>query len=536
MGIITSAHGLPLHHAQGAQAGQASYCYLFPELADRPDAGLFPATTAKETLARLTAFERVYRQFETHTRRMQLPAAYTYFGQFMNHDMSAPVNVAGRSRSGPAATVIGSGDPPDLGLRRRPRSTAAILARIRNEQQNPLMLESLYADGPRSADPEVRSLYEADGVRFKLAKATTLGRQELAAATVAPERVMHRRGAHDIPRDAARGIPLIADRRNDENLILSQLHLALMLLHNRAAAALKPTIPDPVERFAAARLLLTRHYHWCILHDYLPSLLSAGAVSQALSAPPRLSAPGGVPVEFTTAAFRFGHSMVSQLYDFNGNFGEGGRVSDAAKLHELFAFTSQGRMAPFAHATSQLPDHWVADWDRLTRLSGTPRGGADRIDLSFAADMLNHMQHSGNLLHASIFFRNVMRGFFRRMSFGQDFAQAYGIKPLSARQVLSAMPKTVRPAASAAGFGRSTPAWLYFMCEADVLEGGERLGPTASRIIADTVTGLIRHHAGTTLQQDGRAWHPLHSVLKTQNGKPLVSLRALLLCAEEEHP
>ena len=74
------------------------------------------------------------------------------------------------------------------------------------------------------------------------------------------------------------------------------------------------------------------------------------------------------------------------------------------------------------------------------------------------------------------------------------------------------------------------------MCEADVLEGGERLGPTASRIIADTVTGLIRHHAGTTLQQDGRAWHPRHSVLKTQNGKPLGSLRTLLLCAEEEHP
>lgn len=536
MGIITSAHGSPLHHAQCAQVGQASYCYLFPELADRPDAGLFAGTTAKETLARLETFEKVYRQIETPTRRMQLPAAYTYFGQFMNHDMSAPVNFSGRTRSGCAATIIGSGDPPDLGLRRRPRSTAAILARIRNEQQNPLMLDSLYADGPLSTDADVRGLYEADGVRFRLAKATTLGRRDLAVATVAPQRVMHRRGAYDIPRDPARGIALIADRRNDENLILSQFHLALMLLHNRAAAALKPAIRDPVERFAAARLLLTRHYHWCILHDYLPNLLSAGAVAQALSAPPRLAAPGEVPVEFTTAAFRFGHSMVSQLYDFNGNFGEGGRVSDAAKLHELFAFTSQGRMGPFAHATSQLPDHWVADWDRLTRLSGTPRGGADRIDMSLATDMLNHMHHSGNLLHASIFFRNVMRGFFRRISFGQDFARAYGITPLSARQVLSAVPKTARPAAAAAGFGRSMPAWLYFMCEADVLEGGERLGPTASRIIADSITGLIRHHGGTLLQVDGHAWHPRHSVLRTRSGKPLDSLRMLLLCAEEEQP
>jgi hypothetical protein len=178
----------------------------------------------------------------------------------------------------------------------------------------------------------------------------------------------------------------------------------------------------------------------------------------------------------------------------------------------------------------------VADWNRLTRLSGTPRGGADRIDMSFAADMLNHMQHAGNLLHASIFFRNVMRGFFRRISFGQDFARAYGIPPLSARQVLSAIPKTARPAAAAAGLGQSTPAWLYFMCEADVLEAGERVGPTASRIIADSITGLIRHHGGERLKLDGRPWHPRQSALRTQNGKPLDSLRALLLCAEEEQP
>jgi hypothetical protein len=535
MGIITSAHGLPRPQAPHAPAGQANYCYLFPELANRPDAGLFPGTTAQQTLARLRSFEEVYRQYETPTRRMQLPAAYTYFGQFMNHDLSAPASFTGPSRRRSAGVIIGSGEPPDLSLRRRPRSIRAILARMRNEQQNSLMLDSLYADGPRSADPEVRALYDADGVRFRLAKAITLSKQDLAVATVAPARVMHRHNAYDIPRDAERNIALIADRRNDENLILSQLHLALMLLHNKAAALLKPTIRNAEKRFAAARQLLTQHYHWCILNDFLPSLLSAGAVAHALSTPPRPTA-GEVPVEFTTAAFRFGHSMVSQLYDFNDNFGEGGRVSGAAKLNELFAFTSHGRMGPFAHAATQLPDHWVADWNRLTQLSGSPRGGADRIDMSLAADMLNHMPHAGNLLHASIFFRNVMRGFFRRISFGQDYARACGLKPLSVSQVLSAMPGKAAPAAAAAGLGKNTPAWLYFMCEADVLEGGEKLGPTASRIIAETIVGLIRHHGGTLAEPGGRVWHPRQSILRTRTGKPLDSLRMLLLCAEEEQP
>jgi hypothetical protein len=62
------------------------------------------------------------------------------------------------------------------------------------------------------------------------------------------------------------------------------------------------------------------------------------------------------------------------------------------------------------------------------------------------------------------------------------------------------------------------------------------VGPTASRIIADSITGLIRHNGGERLKLDGRPWHPRQSALRTQNGKPLDSLRALLLCAEEEQP
>jgi hypothetical protein len=535
MGIITSKHGLDGPHVTTG-ATWADYCYLFPELANKPDAGLFPGASAEQTLARLTSFEEVYRQHEYPTPRMQLPPVYTYFGQFINHDLSAPGATASRRQADTGAAIISGADAPDLGLTKRPGATAEILAAIYNEHQNPLMLDSLYADGPRSTDPEVRSLYEADGVCFRLAKAQTLSAQQLSVSSIAPEKVLHRRGAHDIPRDVGKGIAWIADRRNDENLIISQLHLALMLLHNKAAAALKADIPAPAERFAAARRELTRHYHWCILNDYLPKLLSGGVLAKVLGVPPRLPPPGQAPVEFTTAAFRFGHSMVSQRYDFNANFGDGGQVSEAATLHELFTFTSHAQMGLFAGVANQLPDHWLASWDRLSRVSGSPPGGADRIDMRFASGMLNNIRHSGNLLDSSIFFRNVIRGFFRRIAFGQDYARAYGLAPLPPARVLSAMPEETRDAAKAAGIHENTPAWLYFLCEADLLENGERLGPVASHIIADTLTGLIRHHGGSLLELNGRPWHPEDGVLKTRDGKPLDSLRMLLLCAEEEQP
>jgi hypothetical protein len=58
-----------------------------------------------------------------------------------------------------------------------------------------------------------------------------------------PARVLHATGAPDLPR--AGGLPLIADQRNDENLILSQLHLALMLFHNKVVDGAGAGVPRP---------------------------------------------------------------------------------------------------------------------------------------------------------------------------------------------------------------------------------------------------------------------------------------------------
>jgi hypothetical protein len=539
MGIIDGDHSLPGQHGggdvppalQAISAGRSPYTYLFPMLANAPDVGLFPGTSEPETLSRLKQFEEVYRQFDHPTQRMKLAAAYTYFGQFMNHDISAPVgSLLTEAASIPLMGVIGAIDPPGLDKQYRAGNIDQILQAIRNEQSFPLQLESLYADGPTSPDAEVRKLYESDGMQFRLAKTTRLEDSVIAMTTKMPTLVHHMVDAIDIPRDGEKRVALIADRRNDENLIISQLHLALMLLHNKAVVALAPQTPDPGKRFKEARKLVTHHYQWCILHDYLPHLLSSGVVEKVLAQVPRLSHAHEVPMEFTTAAFRFGHSMVSQDYDFNDNFGEQGRLSGSAELHELFAFTSRGGMAPFGDVTAQLPDHWVADWGRLIRTTSR-LSGADRIDMSFASDMLNHMAHAENMNHASIFFRNIVRGFHRRIPFGQDLAKAYALTPLAAAKVLSVMPDDTRAIAKQLGFDTHTPAWLYFLCEAQALEGGQRVGPTASHIIADTIVGLLRRNAGSVLNMGGGNWHPRDSLLKATGAKPLDSIGAMLLYA-----
>ncbi|RYH97274.1 MAG: hypothetical protein EON48_18460, partial [Acetobacteraceae bacterium] len=322
---------------------------------------------------------------------------------------------------------------------------AVILRNFFNEHPEPLMLASLYGDGPDSADLGIRALY-LDGKRFRLGRTRREADQVFSDLLLDPGSVVHASGAPDIPRQG--GQPLIADQRNDENLIISQLHLALMLFHNKAVAALEAAFPDPTACFAAARALVTRHYHWLILNDYLPQLLSP-AVRRPLSRyPSRLQRANEVPLEFTTAAFRFGHSMVSAAYDFNANFGLDGLISDeGARLEELFAFTSHRNMGQTAPGLQELPDHWVIDWERMTRRlppsRANPRefGGAEQIDLVLAPDMLNLVGDSDVAVHGSILFRNLMRGFQRRIPFGQDLALRYGVTPLTEAEVRNALPQ-----------------------------------------------------------------------------------------------
>jgi Animal haem peroxidase len=542
---ISSTHNM-LGRAGTVSGSQSAYRYLFPDLAGSETVGCFRGTTPRQTADRLRAFEIATRVplSDMPVLQMRLPPSYTYFGQFVNHDISAPVGDVVAEATALPMGVVGAVDPPGLDRSTR-ASVAVILTHFTNEHPEPLMLASLYGDGPQSADPGIRALYAADGKRFKLGRTRRETDAVLGSVIVDTSRVVHATGAPDIPR--AGGLPLIADQRNDENLIVSQLHLALMLFHNKAVAVLEPSLPAPAACFAAARALVTRHYHWLILNDWLPQLLSPAVRRPFSRYPTHLTRPNEVPLEFTTAAFRFGHSMVSAAYDFNANFGLNGRISDeGARLEELFAFTSHRGMSGLAEP--ELPDHWVIDWDRMTRVlqgskSTPPRefGSAEQIDLVLAPDMLNLVGDSDVAVHGSILFRNLMRGFHRRMPFGQDLAARYGVTPLTEAEIRAALPqekalapgaKGLREVATEMGLLAETPAWLYFLCEAKVREGGQRVGATASHVIADTIVGLLRLNPGSLLNTG--TWHPRQSPLTTPGAEGLTNLRKFLRFAVKD--
>ena len=154
----------------------------------------------------------------------------TFLGQFLDHDMTFD----------PTSSLARTQDPES----------------IRNFRIPALDLDNVYGGGP-VASPH---LYDqnVDGGR------TTL----LVEASPAPGRC-RRRQPRSTCRATARTTALIGDPRNDENLIVSQLHLALLRFHNRVVGRRRAELGSAAtadEMFAEAQRVVRWHYQWLILH------------------------------------------------------------------------------------------------------------------------------------------------------------------------------------------------------------------------------------------------------------------------------
>ena len=155
----------------------------------------------------------------------------------------------------------------------------------------------------------------------------------------------------DLPRVAATGKARIGDSRNDENLIIAQLHLAFLNFHNKVVdwvIANEPSVSTDDARFARAQELTRWHYQAIVVEDFLRRVALSSVVDDVLAAGsnPVIGADNEVfmPLEHSVAAYRFGHSMVRAAYDHNENFGRkiDGTDEDPpnrATFEQLFQFT-----------------------------------------------------------------------------------------------------------------------------------------------------------------------------------------------------
>ncbi len=471
-----------------------------------------------------------------------IDAGYTYLGQFVDHDITFD----------PASSLQKVNDPDGLVDYRTPR----------------LDLDCLYGRGP----DDQPYMYTADGRRFLLGRPLTEnGRRSHARDLPRHEWRESGRGQQSEQGGTSFSRALIGDKRNDENVIVSQLQGAMLQFHNRL-------VDDFDLGFDETQRLVRWHYQYVVLHDYLPRIVGREMVNAILphlasGRPITVDRPAlhfykfkdelFIPIEFAAAAYRFGHSMVRPIYRLNTQLAGGDDPQHATPDEEerglagrFFIFAGVGRRA--LNGFRAFPAEWAIDWSLFFDVGGSgARVGKRRVQPAYKIDtsLVNPLAFlpefskvvddaAGPLTLAklqppprrgaiaNLALRNLERGFFMSLPSGQAVARAMGLEPVPDSRLFvgkaayeeAYVSKTNRLLTDVSPrFAGNAPLWFYVLAEGlagwmdrvdasgksddDADEIPVTLGPVGGRIVAETLIGLLLGDSQSFLAQDPN-WRP----------------------------
>jgi hypothetical protein len=451
-----------------------------------------------------------------------MPAGYSYLGQFIDHDLTLnPVEHFG------------------------PLSTGMPTENLRSASFD---LDCVYGRGP----VDQPYLYQDDGLRLLVGR--SLNRAGVAC------------NAHDHPR--LRGRAILGDKRNDENVLVSQMHGVFVAFHNKVAA------DHPRASFAELRQIVTLHYQWMILTDFLPRLLGVGVMAGLLPgfgdggkvnrSEPRLTVAknlpkGQIPLEFVDAAYRFGHSLIRPVYRLNaemrGTEQELALNPALSGRRQIFAASYYAGLNGFR----EFPAEWAIDWRLYFEIDRkldyrTAADGPKRVQASYKIDtaLTNPLAFlpefsapgdSGAMLRdpngqpveragqiANLAYRNLRRGVQDQLPSGQAVARAMGLTPLDTKDLkvgkanLEGLKDNRSIAEYGASFNDAAPLWFYVLAEAQhawtqkvvqipTLSVQARnavptyLGPVGGQLVGQSFIAMLRNDPRSILHADSQ-WRP----------------------------
>ena len=414
-----------------------------------------------------------------------IPAGYTYLGQFIDHDITLDTTPLDQQHADPKATT--------------------------NFRTPALDLDSVYGDGP-GIHPY---LYQRDPQTLQTGEKLLIGKATKSAAPgggTVPDL------PNDLPRNQV-GHALIFDERNDENLLVAQFHLLMLKFHNAVVDWLVAN-GSPLKGsalFQEARRVVTWHYQWIVLFDFVERLTEPGLINKIKQEGRqfyRFKDRPYMPAEFAAAAYRLGHSMVRETYSHNRIFGPQPGTFDNGTLQFLFDFTGKsgnivGELASGGAGIPTLPSNWVIDWRRFFDLGTAAQPGfvfnhSRAIDPLITPQLHTLPGFPPGVRDAVLPFRNLRRGVQIGLPSGQSVCRAMRLKPMTKAEIAAC------PAGKAAannGLDEETPLWYYVLCEAHHHGKGKRLGPMDSTIIAETFLGMVHGDHQSFLWQRSN-WKP----------------------------
>ncbi len=207
------------------------------------------------------------------------------------------------------------------------------------------------------------------------------------------------------------------------------------------------------------------HYQWIVLNDFLPRVIDPAVLDDIrkngrkfynFKGKPFNGTPF-MPVEFSVAAYRLGHSMIRDVYDFNRVFSrDPGNIGVRGTLGLLFVFTGTGRFM----GDPTLPGRWIIDWRRFFEVDNPELlNFAHKLNTKLAPTlgMLTDVPASQSEALKMLPVRNLLRGSRVGLPTGQAVAKKVNAKPLTPQEIAKDEGEVV----TRAGFDKQTQLWFY---------------------------------------------------------------------------
>ncbi len=388
------------------------------------------------------------------------PAGLIFFGQFIDHDITLD-------------------DSSSLSANNDPESTE-------NVRTPTLDLDCVYGEGPE-ANPY---LYDDDG---KL----------LTGSDYPADLIPKWKNQHDLPRNP-QGTAIIGDPRNDENRIVSQMQLGFLRFHNK--------IIDTGKEFEEAQRIARWHYQWIVVNEFLRIICGDWIVDDILSNGRKIYRPEClgtkepfIPIEFSTAAYRFGHTMIPQKL----------RVKPKGPQHIILDKDSV--LGPgFEPVTS---NDSVVEWEALLDCGNGQFERAGDVDVKLAKALLDLPFLSDSpAFERSLAVRNLLRAQSFLVPSGEQVANE--MIRAGASEITPEMIEEVQASVKKLKLPKDTPLWIYILAEGKAIgrmdentkgqktfEKSEGLGPVGARFVAEVIIGLLEHDTRSFLGSN-RNWSP----------------------------
>jgi heme peroxidase/glucodextranase-like protein len=334
------------------------------------------------------------------------------------------------------------------------RNTFTLQASTPNPRQQITRI-SAYLDGS--------VVYGSDATRSAALRTFQGGRLKTSAGDLPPlntDGLPNANDAHLVP-DAE--LFLAGDVRANENVELSAIHTLFVREHNLIATALAaPCHNNDEQIYQTTRRIVAAELQAITYNEFLPALLGPNALRPYSGYKPDVNP--GIATEFSTAAFRIGHTLINDDVEFLDN--DANPIRDELELDETFFNPNPLK------ETGPAP---------LLKYLATDN--AQEVDTQLVPGLRNFLfgpPGAGGFDLASL---NIQRGRDHGLSDYNSTRAAYGLPPVTTFAQITSNPDLQARLATLYGDVNQIDLWVGGLSEDHV--AGSSMGPTFQKIITD---------------------------------------------------